>query len=260
LKYATLILLGLVYPGLVFADTAYEALRVIKETRGDPALGQLVEVQGDNGGPQPAAWTVIMKDPAARGGMREVVISDNVIVSERTPLRGIAGKDSYRPINFQRLNLDSDGVFKIVNEQALQRQVGFHTLDYSLTQPDQSGSPIWVVRLFDYMGAPVGQLRISAESGKVLTGLTLDPDARVATGGPSRNPPPTAPMPRQPPAPPEDEPARRPLGGLFGTVERTVVGTANTVRRSTLRVAGTVEEFLTGERTVDRDLDNEKSQ
>ena len=48
----------------------------------------LLAVTGERGEPQPQEWKVVLSDPAARGGIREVVASGDVIVSKRTPLKG----------------------------------------------------------------------------------------------------------------------------------------------------------------------------
>jgi hypothetical protein len=245
--------------GQSWAETAYEALGVLKKSRGDAVLKQLVEVRGETGQPQPQSWTIIMADPAARGGVREFVVRGDEVASERTPLRGYPTATGALPvINFSRLNVDSDEVFKFSNRQAMDAKVGFHSVDYTLRTNDADGSPMWVVHLFDYMGAPVGSLRISAENGKALTALKLDPDAR-------QKPVAQAPPPGEPQS---SEPAPSPSpvfkGGVFGFIERTgrnvgttvkdtTINVGKTVKKTTLNVAGTVQEALTGERTIGED-------
>lgn len=229
--------------------TAYNALQTLKQARGEAILKQLVEVRGETGQPQPQSWTILMNDPAAKGGVREFVIAGGQIASERTPLRG-AGVGGRPPLDFSRLNLDSDGAFKVANTQAANAKLGFHTLDYTLRTDADTGAPLWVLHLFDYMGAPVGKLEVSAETGKVSSALQLDADAReqqtAATGSS------------------DDESSTHFKGGVFGFVERTgkKIGTTardvgvsvgQTVKKTTLNVAGTVQEALTGERTIDQD-------
>jgi hypothetical protein len=232
--------------------TAYNALQTLKQARGDAILKQLVEVRGETGQPQPQSWTILMNDPAAKGGVREFVIAGGQIASERTPLRG-AGVDGRPPLDFTRLNLDSDGAFKIANTQASNAKVGFHTLDYTLRTDAATGAPLWVLHLFDYMGAPVGKLEVSAQTGKVASALQLDVDARERQAAAADSE-----------ASGNDEPSTHFKGGVFGFVERTgkKIGTTakdvgvsvgQTVRKTTLNVAGTVQEALTGERTIDQD-------
>src|SRR5512144_2779775 len=66
--------------------TAYLAVKAAQ--KGSDPSAELVEVTGERGEPQPQEWKVILRDPAARGGIREVIASGDVVVSQRTPLRG----------------------------------------------------------------------------------------------------------------------------------------------------------------------------
>lgn len=233
------------------AATAYEALQVVKKSRGDAILKQLIEVRGETGQPQPQSWTILMTDATARGGIREFVVAGGEIASERTPVRGYEiGTGAFPVINFSRLNVDSGEAFKVANKQANDRKLGFHAVDYTLRTNDADGSPMWVMHLFDYMGAPVGVLRVSAEDGKVLSALQVDPDARVkpvveATPAPQSTVQPVAGV----------TPSPTPVfkGGVFGFVERTSKKVGTTVKKTTLNVAGTVQEALTGERTIGDD-------
>jgi hypothetical protein len=225
--------------------TAYEALQVIKKSRGDAVLKQLVEVRGETGQPQPQSWTILMSDATARGGVREFVVTGSEIASERTPLR--SGLKTPAPLDFARLNLDSDGAFKLAVQQATKARFGFHSVDYTLKTAESDGAPAWSLHLFDYMGAPVGNLLISAENGKIVQALQVDPDARQQTAKAS--------------ADADGEPSTHFKGGVFGFVERTAknigtktkdvsVGIGEKVRDTTLNVAGTVQEALIGERTI----------
>lgn len=256
---ATILALGFLGVAAASGATAYEALQVIRKAKGDDALVKLIEVRGETGRPQPQSWTILMNDPAARAGIREFVVSGSEILSERTPLRGYTDRTQLPPLAFARLNLDSDGAFRIANAQAADRKVGFDSLDYLLRTNDATGAPMWVLRLFDYMGAPVGSIQVSAEDGTVIRALQLDADARVR------------PEPAQefgagrPPASPTDPTAQDDDsngGGLIGAVGRaargvgsavgdTAKGVGGTVKNATLRLAGNVQEILTGERTID---------
>lgn len=262
---ALIFVVGVLAAGHSMAATAYEALQVVKKARGDGILKQLVEVRGEAGQPQPQSWTVLMSDPSARGGIREFVVADGAIASERTPVRGYtAGTGAFPVLDFARLNLDSDGAFRVANTHAVNAKLGFHTVDYTLRTNDADGAPMWVLHLSDYMGAPVGNLEVSAENGKVVRALQVDPDAREK------------PVVQTDSTADDGSDAKTHFkGGVFGFVERTSknvgtavkdtsinVGTAvrdtsvnvgNTVKKTTLNVAGTVQEALTGERTVDQD-------
>ncbi len=239
------------------AETAYRALEVIKAAKGDAVLDQLIEARGESGTPQPQSWTIVMIDSTARGGVREFVIADGAIRSERTPVRGYSGQAGLPPINFSRLNLDSDGAFTVAEKEATGERVGFNTVDYTLSTDLSTGSPQWVVRLFDYMGAPVGTLEVSAENGKLVQGLRIDPDARVADrSGDDRTETVVVRGTDQRDQGSADESDE--MGGVFGFVKRRAEYDANKVKNVTLRTAGTVQKFLTGKDTVSPDEDRSR--
>ncbi len=210
-------------------------------------MSQLVEVRGETGMPQPQAWTILMKDPDARSGIREFVVAAGNIRSERTPLRQYIGEENATTLDFARLNLDSDGAFKLAQSQAERVRAGFNSVDYVLRTDASASGPVWDLRLFDHMGAPVGNMRISAVDGKLIQPLRLDADARIITESerPTRA--------RTPAPTPTTEAVRKPMGGVLGFVSRTAGNVAERTKDVSVRVVGTVEEVLTGERTIGRE-------
>jgi hypothetical protein len=160
-------LLGLVlFPlGVLQAsDTAYSALRVIGKRDGQEVLNHVVELRGRGGTPQPATWKVVVDDPRARGGVREVEVQRGKIVSERTPTsHGVSN-----PMNFNQLNLDSEGAFTIANQEAQKTNVPFDHIDYLLKAGTSGGAPVWQLELFDGKNGRVAAMDIAADSGTVL--------------------------------------------------------------------------------------------
>jgi hypothetical protein len=211
--------------------TAYLAVKAAQ--KGADPTAELVEVIGERGEPQPQEWKVILRDPAARGGIREVVASGDVVVSQRTPLRGYSELSGQSSIALPRLNLDSDRAFEIANKQAIAKKVGFSWVDYTLRANATGGSPMWILRLYNNMGSQVGVVQISAENGLVISPLEPGP------------PPPTESTEQF-----SDTRTGRTVGGFLGRVGGTVGGVANGVKNTTLRTVGTVQEFFTGERTI----------
>jgi hypothetical protein len=149
-------------------DTAYKALRVIGTQRGEKALGQILSISGKSGRPEPMEWTVKLDDPAARGGVRELNIANGQITADRAPAK--SGFPAGRPIELTNLNLDSDGAFRVAEEEARRNQVGFDSVNYSLSSDPASGKPVWTLGLFDYDQQPVGAVRVAAENGKLVSG------------------------------------------------------------------------------------------
>src|SRR6184192_1499834 len=64
--------------------TAYEALRVVARQSGRGVLNHIVSITGVQGDRQPEKWKIILEDPGARGGARELEVADGRIASEET--------------------------------------------------------------------------------------------------------------------------------------------------------------------------------
>ncbi len=158
-------------------DTAYTALRVVGKKDRD-ALNRVLEVRGRNGSPQPDVWKITVEEPQARGGMREYEVQRGRVIAQRTPTsRSYGGV-----MNFGQLNLDSDGVFTIVNQETQEQGVAFSRLEYLLKSGTGGGAPVWQVDLFDGSRSS-GRMVIGADSGAVLDRefrptTQAEPDAR----------------------------------------------------------------------------------
>ena len=111
-------------------DTAYTALRVVGRSQGKDAINHVVELRGRSGSPQPAVWKVTLDEPRARGGVREIDVQRGKIISERTPA---AARTPGRTMNFNQLNLDSDGAFTVANQEAQKGGIPFDHVDYILS-------------------------------------------------------------------------------------------------------------------------------
>jgi len=192
--------------------------------------GTLVEMTGERGDPNPQSWTLVYTDPDARGGVKEVVVTGASVESIRTPLHGYTGVGAQPAIAANRLNLDSRGAFDIAEKQAVQRRLGFNWVNYTLRANNVTGAPMWVVRLYDHMGVQVGVIQVSGEDGSIIMPL------EVASARSNENTTESA--------------AEKKIGGVIGTVGNVLGNTANKVKNGTLRAVGTVQEVLTGERTV----------
>jgi len=160
-------LLGLVLlplGALPAADTAYSALRVLGKRDGQDILNHVVEVRGRDGTPQPAAWKIVIEDPRSRGGVREVEVQRGKVVGERTPTSHGLGA----PMNFNQLNLDSEGAFTVANQEAEKTNVLFDHVDYTLRAGTGGGVPVWQLDLSDGKNGRVGSVEIAADSGAVV--------------------------------------------------------------------------------------------
>ena len=146
--------------------TAYEALRVVSAQFGRNSLNHVISVTGVNGDPQPETWKILLEDQRARGGVRELEVSNDRIVSERTPVRSIAGSTEGATINTARLNLDSSGAYAVASHTAEKSNARFATASYTL-RTDERGDPVWIVTLQNRSSRPVGTIHIAANRGNV---------------------------------------------------------------------------------------------
>lgn len=149
-------------------DTAYQALRTVGAQRSQTFLNNVVEVKGRNGAPQPASWTVLINDPEARGGIREIEVAKAHVVSERTPVKEYSGNSEGAALNFGNLNLDSDGAFSVAETEARNANIGFFSADYLLRRGD-NGGPVWTLELLDQDKNSIGAITISAKTGAVIS-------------------------------------------------------------------------------------------
>jgi hypothetical protein len=153
----------------VFAQerpTAYQALRTMGTQLNRDLVNHVISVTGTNGDPQPETWKILLDDPQARGGVREVEVGNGRIASERTPLRSAVEGSLGAVIDTSKLNLDSSGAYTVAQQTADKSHVTFATADYTL-RVDERGNPIWMVALQRQGGEPAGKIYIGANHGTI---------------------------------------------------------------------------------------------
>jgi hypothetical protein len=148
------------------AGTAYEALRIVGTERNREFLNHVISVTGEQGSPEPASWKVLVEDPRARGGVRELEVSEGRISSERTPVKTVAGSLEGATIKTSRLNLDSSGAYQVASHTAEKSNTQFSTVSYYL-RTNEHGDPVWIVTLHNRSNRPVGTIYIGANRGNV---------------------------------------------------------------------------------------------
>lgn len=229
-------------------DSAYTALRAIGTGDNQALLNHVIQVQGVKGDPQPATWKIVVDDPNARGGVREIEISKGRIVSEHTPVRAYAGTSSNIVMDFKRLNLDSAGAFTIANQEATKHNVGFDSVDYLLRSDDQTNAPVWILKLQDASNVNVGTIYIAADSGAVLR--------TEGFGGTNRQVRDT-----YPPSETGPTPANRDsdLDSDRYDVDQPPPGqgVGHQINKGLHRVGASLQEFFTGRRTWDEKFRDE---
>src|ERR1043166_263557 len=79
--------------------SAYEALRVIGTQLNRDMVSRVISVTGVDGDPQPRGWKILVADRGAASGVREIIVEDNRVVSQRVPNRSVAGSAEGHTIN-----------------------------------------------------------------------------------------------------------------------------------------------------------------
>lgn len=146
--------------------SAYEALRVIGTQLNRQMVNRIISVSGVDGDPQPRTWKILVEDRNTNGRVREIVVEENQIVSQRVPNRSVVGSTQGATINTARLNLDSTGAYSVASHTAHTSHVTFSSTSYTL-RTDDRGNPIWIVTLADRSNRPVGTIHIRANDGRV---------------------------------------------------------------------------------------------
>jgi hypothetical protein len=211
-----------------FGGAAGSAILALQTVAAQPygQNGTIVELRGERGDPMPAEWAVLIADPSARGGVREVTVASGRVTSERTPLKGFTEVANMPAIGMAKVSMDANSLFEAVQREAVGIQLGFHWVDYTLRTDPSTMAPVWTVRLYDNMGGLVGTLGIAAQGGAVVQPL------------------------RTPESFTTQQPSGKRVGGLLGRIADVAESTARQVGDTTLRAAGSVQEFLVGERTI----------
>src|SRR5437868_12234445 len=146
--------------------SAYEALRVMGTQLNRQLVNRVVSVNGVEGEPQPRTWKILVEDKNAANGVREVVVEDNRVVSQRAPNKSVVGSTQGATINTSKLNLDSTGAYTVAAHTAETSHVTFSLTSYTL-RTDDRGNPIWIVTLADRSNQPVGTIHIRASDGRI---------------------------------------------------------------------------------------------
>jgi hypothetical protein len=148
------------------SPSAYEALRVVGTQLNREMMSRVISVTGVDGDPQPRTWKVLVGDRGVNGGVREITVEDNRIVSQRIPNRSVVGSTEGNTINTARLNLDSTGAYSVASHTAETSHVTFSLVSYTL-RTDDRGNPVWIVTLEDRSRKPLGTIHVKANDGRV---------------------------------------------------------------------------------------------
>src|ERR1043165_5915557 len=146
--------------------SAYEALRAVGTQLNRQLVNRVVSFNGVDGARQPRTWKILVEDKNAANGVREIVVEDNRVVSQRAPNKSVVGSTQGATIDTSKLNLDSTGAYTVAAHTAETSHVTFALTSYTL-RTDDRGNPVWIVTLSDRRNRPVGTIHIRASDGRV---------------------------------------------------------------------------------------------
>lgn len=165
---------------------AKEALRILARDRGAAYNDRIIQVSGDRGMDQPAAWHIVAVDGS--GVLREFLISRKGILREGpVPSQAIPLVNGVI-IPMKQATVDSTIAFMKANEAAKKARIGYDSIIYRLRCRDQKGNPAWTLQLNNAAGQRLAEVTVSASTGKVIQFLAYPV------------PPPQAAAPQPPPA------------------------------------------------------------
>ena len=214
MRTALLVIASIIASQAAHAATAYEALRILGEKKGEAFLDNTTEVRGEKGAPEPKVWKITVKNSAASTNGKIFSVQGKQIAGDR------AAAASGAALNMSQLSLDSDGAHTVAEREAKKTAFAYDHASYWLHAGSKSGAPVWEVRLTDDQSGNAATVNISATTGKVLStdGLSTRRKPIAAAPAPVEEIVP-APAPRYQPAP-DERPARTTSGKFSPSLQR----------------------------------------
>lgn len=163
--------------------SAREAIGLVSNQFGPPAVDWIAEMSARGGIPQPSDWELIAYDQraprllyrfwagsgrAGEGGFDDQRYPDDVPVGYFSP---------------NQIGVDSVAAFTIAEGEARKAKMAFDSCDYLLRVREYSNDPLWRLELLDASRRIVGKLYISGTNGAVLRTVWVYRDQRARTDG-----------------------------------------------------------------------------
>ena len=168
------ILLGLLFAVFavgspIFAQTADKAVSVLQTQYGKAYGSRLVAITGVDGQHQPKDWHLFAFDLKAPNLISHFVVRGGKIV-HAVKLDPERSKTWAAPVlSWNAVKISSEGAFKLADTSARAAMVGFDSLDYRLMNDRTSGLPVYQLELKDAGKRVVGNLKIDAINGRLLS-------------------------------------------------------------------------------------------
>ena len=159
--------------------TAFQLIKEGNRYVGEETKDQVVQIRSEKsvGALSPNIWYVVYFDPDATAKATEVKFGAGKKLSVKRPARVLEPfMGTHRPLNREKLKIDSDRVIDIATKEPLLNNLKVRATQLWLERQPWAVDdvPVWRVRLWAAKlrhpddDANVGELFISAEDGKVL--------------------------------------------------------------------------------------------
>lgn len=164
--------------------SAFQALKLLSAEQ----LKALSRVEGVDGTPTPERWYLIVHDPSAENGFKELVVNAGAIVAERGLSQFVESVGPGEVIGASPLKIDSDRLAKLLRDTAKASKRTVAAINYELRRESAAVAPYWKVTALDVEGRPFGAILVSAEKGTVLAkdGFVPEGPKGAATPEPPR--------------------------------------------------------------------------
>ncbi len=151
------------------AQTAASAVAVLQKQYGKVYGGRLVAITGQKGQHQPKDWHLFAYDLQRPALVSHFVVRGGKIVTAAMLDERRSQAWAAPVLGWDKVKISSEEAFKIADGTARAAAVGFDSLDYRLMNDRTTGSPVYQLELKDSRGLVVGNLKVDAVRGRVLS-------------------------------------------------------------------------------------------
>ncbi|MBV9464233.1 MAG: hypothetical protein JO317_08405 [Verrucomicrobiae bacterium] len=194
--------------------SAFDALQQASRVVPRSAVHNVVRVEGINGHVQPKQWKITYFDESSPRDTRVVTVAKDEVLKIDQPLAILSGADEDEVMNLNDVKLDSTTVVNAVHRLCYDNKLPLYYMDAVLEKP-QGGmvTPLWVCHLKNARQNEFGAIKVSAKTGKILEteGVVLSANSKLR--------------------------AEKSFGA--------------SIRDTFLGIGGKIEQWFSGERTVD---------
>jgi hypothetical protein len=215
------------------------------------------------GKPSPEAWTIVVFDPKAAKGVRELTVASGTILSSRMKSDIALKLTKSDVIGFEGLRIDSDQVAELTASYASTNQLVPAAFDYDLRKEGEDAAPLWTVVAYDESGARLGTIVVAANSGAIISheGFVQEPQERDLTGEVATADH-VAEEATDPEKSSEPDTSEKPAAKSSGSKKKTASSSSSSssssgsperhIPRTFRRVGGHLQKFFTGKNTIGR--------